>query len=87
VRYIAIKCLDLSHLALYLKYSPFSYFLTVGFSLLAINGEELSNKQLPNGTDALDVLKDPNNYPVSLKFGRIKLKTNEKIMFASMFHT
>ncbi|CAB3978845.1 Trafficking particle complex subunit 4 [Paramuricea clavata] len=61
--------------------------IKVGFSLLAVNGEELSNKQLPNGTDALDFLKDPNNYPVSLKFGRIKLKTNEKIMFASMFHT
>ena len=60
--------------------------LTVGYSLLAINCEAVSSKQLPNGTSALAFIKDPNNYPVSLKFGRTKLSTNEKIMLASMFH-
>ena len=64
----------------------FLCYFTVGFSLLAVNGEAVSGKLLPNGTDAMSFIKDPNNYPVSLKFGRTKLSTNEKIMLASMFH-
>lgn len=59
----------------------------VGHSLLAINGEPLSGKFLANGEDAREFLKKEENYPVSLKFGKSKLTTNERIMLASMFHS
>lgn len=32
-------------------------------------------------------MKKEENYPVSLKFGKSKLTTNERIMLASMFHS
>lgn len=32
-------------------------------------------------------LKDPSNYPVSIRFGRARLSSNEKLMLASMFHS
>lgn len=62
------------------------FFLSVGHALLAINGEPVTGKRLPNGTDAMEVLRNPDNYPINLKFGRPKLGTNERIMLASMFH-
>lgn len=62
------------------------YFLLVGHALLAINGEPVSGKRLPDGREAMEVIKNQENYPISLKFGRPKLTTNERIMLASMFH-
>lgn len=62
------------------------FCLLVGHTLIAINGEQLSGRKLPDGRDALDVLSNPDNFPINLKFGRLKLKTNERIMLASMFH-
>ena len=61
-------------------------FLLVGHALLAINGEPVTGKRLPDGREALEVIKNQENYPISLKFGRPKLTTNERIMLASMFH-
>lgn len=61
-------------------------YFPVGHSLIAINGEPLSARKLPDGRDALEVLANPDNFPINLKFGRLKLKTNERIMLASMFH-
>ncbi|EDO43441.1 predicted protein [Nematostella vectensis] len=58
----------------------------VGHSLLAINGENVVGRKLPDGTDVMEFLANKENYPISLKFGRAKLKTNERIMLASMFH-
>ena len=62
------------------------YFL-VGHVLLAINGETVSSGKLASGADALETIKNPNKYPISLKFGRPKLSANERIMLASMFHS
>eukprot|EP00794_Sanderia_malayensis_P007869 gene7869-8719_t len=61
--------------------------LKVGHTLLAINGEPLKGKFLADGEDASEYLKKEENYPVSLKFGKSKLTTNERIMLASMFHS
>ena len=46
-----------------------------------------AGKFLANGEDAKEFLKKEENYPVSLKFGKSKLTTNERIMLASMFHS
>ena len=61
--------------------------IKVGHSLLAINGESLNSKILPNGIPALDILNNESNYPITLRFGKPRLSTNERIMLASMFHS
>jgi len=58
----------------------------IGHALLAVNGQPLSYKELPDGRDVFDVLADKNNFPLNLKFGRPKITTNEKIVLASMFY-
>ena len=62
------------------------FCLPFGHALMAINGESVTGRKLANGIDAMEVIQNPENYPISLKFGRPKLKTNERIMLASMFH-
>ena len=54
---------------------------------MAINGKDVRGCRLDDNTPALDFIANQSNYPVSLKFGRSKLGTNEKIMLASMFHS
>ena len=54
---------------------------------MAINGKDIRGCRLDDNTHVLEFLKDTANFPVSLKFGRSKLGTNEKIMLASMFHS
>lgn len=46
----------------------------------------VTNRQLDDGRDALEVIENKENYPISLKFGRPKMTTNEKIFLASMFY-
>jgi len=59
----------------------------VGHSLIGVNGETLVGRSLPDGTPVLKILPDESKYPLTLKFGKPKLSTNEKIMLASMFHS
>ncbi|GAB6027422.1 Trafficking protein particle complex subunit 4, variant 2 [Chamberlinius hualienensis] len=54
---------------------------------MAVNGVVVSGRQLEDGRDAFEVINNEANYPISLKFGRPKLNTNEKIFLASMFHS
>lgn len=61
--------------------------LAVGYSLIAINEKTVSSKVLPDGRSAMEVLADPANYPLSLKFTRLKASINERIMLLSMFHS
>jgi hypothetical protein len=54
----------------------------VGHSLLSINGSQVNGQSFNDGNETKDVnifLNDEANYPVTLKFGRQKLSTNEKI--------
>lgn len=58
----------------------------MGHVLYAINGVPVTGKQLDDGRDVFDVLENKENYPISIKFGRAKMTTNEKIFLASMFY-
>ena len=59
----------------------------MGHYLLAANGRSLKGCFFEDGSDVREYLDDSQNYPISLKFGRLKPTTNEKIMLASMFHS
>ncbi|XP_057378583.1 trafficking protein particle complex subunit 4-like [Daphnia carinata] len=60
--------------------------INVGHHLLAINGIQLNGMLLDDGREVTPFLADQSNFPLSLKFGRPKLSTNEKIFLASMFY-
>lgn len=60
--------------------------IIVGHVLMSVNGVTVNGQQLDDGRDVLKLLEDPENYPLSLKFGRPKMTTNEKIFLASMFY-
>uniref|UniRef100_A0A8D9ECI7 Trafficking protein particle complex subunit n=1 Tax=Cacopsylla melanoneura TaxID=428564 RepID=A0A8D9ECI7_9HEMI len=60
--------------------------IVVGHVLTSINGTEVKNSQLDDGTEVLDFLSKPENFPVRLTFTRPKMTTNEKIFLASMFY-
>ena len=61
--------------------------IKVGYSLLSVNGQNVNGKMLADGTSILKHLSNENSFPISLKFGKPKLSTNERIMLASMFHS
>jgi len=58
----------------------------IGHVLLAVNGQEVKYKELPDGRDVLLLLQDKANFPLNLKFGRPTITTNEKIVLASIFY-
>lgn len=58
----------------------------MGHVLYAINGVPVTGRQLDDGRDVFDVLENKDNYPISIRFGRAKMTTNEKIFLASMFY-
>ncbi len=60
---------------------------TVGYSLTSINGTALANKCLPDGTNAMKVIEDRSKYPLTLKFTRLRVSINERIMLLSMLHS
>ena len=59
----------------------------MGHTLLSVNGIAANGKALEDGRDILEIIKDEENYPISIKFGRPRLSTNERIMLAGMFHS
>lgn len=59
----------------------------VGHAVLAINGKDVNGKYTADGKEVLEYLGNPANYPVSVRFGRPRLTSNEKLMLASMFHS
>ncbi len=58
----------------------------IGHALKAVNGQQVTYKELEDGRDVFDVIADKENYPLNLKFGRPKITTNEKIVLASTFY-
>ncbi|OBS58486.1 hypothetical protein A6R68_10351 [Neotoma lepida] len=58
-----------------------------GGSVLAINGMDVNGKYTADGKEVLEYLGNSANYPVSIRFGRPRLTSNEKLMLASMFHS
>lgn len=61
--------------------------IRVGHAVLAINGMDVNGKYTADGKEVLEYLGNPANYPVSIRFGRPRLTSNEKLMLASMFHS
>uniref|UniRef100_A0A8C9MAR0 Trafficking protein particle complex subunit n=1 Tax=Panthera tigris altaica TaxID=74533 RepID=A0A8C9MAR0_PANTA len=61
--------------------------IRVGHAVLAINGVDVNGKYTADGKEVLEYLGNPANYPVSIRFGRPRLTSNEKLMLASMFHS
>ncbi|XP_030767244.1 trafficking protein particle complex subunit 4 [Sitophilus oryzae] len=60
--------------------------LHVGHVLYAVNGVPVTGRQLDDGREVSEVIENKENYPLTLKFGRPKMTTNEKIFLASMFY-
>lgn len=58
----------------------------VGHVLSAVNGITITGRELEDGRDILQMLEQPENFPITLKFSRAKMTTNEKIFLASMFY-
>lgn len=54
--------------------------------MASVNGIPVSGGTLEDGRSARDVIENAENYPLTLKFIRPKMTTNEKIFLASMFY-
>lgn len=54
--------------------------------MTAVNGQPVTGREMDDGRDVLEMLENSNNYPITLKFSRAKMTTNEKIFLASMFY-
>lgn len=59
----------------------------VGHAVMAVNGMPVNGRELEDGRDVQAVIADESNYPLSIKFGRPRLTTNERIVLASTFHS
>ena len=62
-----------------LKHFNLTQYCAVGHVLTGVNGNSVTNSLLEDGTDVMKMLADPANYPISLRFARPRLTTNEKI--------
>ncbi|KAH9642097.1 hypothetical protein HF086_007217 [Spodoptera exigua] len=60
--------------------------INVGHVLLSVNGTPVNGRTTEDGRDVFDIIETKENYPLSLKFGRARATTNEKIVLASMFY-
>ncbi|CAH0702628.1 unnamed protein product [Spodoptera exigua] len=60
--------------------------INVGHMLLSVNGTPVNGRTTEDGRDVFDIIETKENYPLSLKFGRARATTNEKIVLASMFY-
>ncbi|XP_057333284.1 trafficking protein particle complex subunit 4 [Microplitis mediator] len=60
--------------------------INVGHVLMSVNGSPVAGRELEDGRDVFDLFEQPENFPLTLKFGRAKMTTNEKIFLASMFY-
>ncbi|KAM4651940.1 trafficking protein particle complex subunit 4 [Discoglossus pictus] len=61
--------------------------IRVGHAVLSINGIDVNGRYTADGKEVLEFLSNPSNYPLSIRFGRPRLSSNEKLMLASMFHS
>ncbi|XP_071860149.1 trafficking protein particle complex subunit 4-like protein Trs23 [Bombus fervidus] len=60
--------------------------INVGHVLTAVNGSPVIGRELENGKDVFELVEQPENFPMSLRFSRARMTTNEKIFLASMFY-
>ncbi|XP_045494872.1 trafficking protein particle complex subunit 4 [Colias croceus] len=60
--------------------------INVGHVLLSVNGSPVTGRTTEDGKDVFELIEAKENFPLSLKFGRVRATTNEKIVLASMFY-
>lgn len=60
--------------------------ISVGHILTGVNGAIVKGVTLEDGKSVKEIIDDSANYPLTLKFQRPKMTTNEKIFLASMFY-
>ncbi|KAL4715373.1 hypothetical protein ACJJTC_015144 [Scirpophaga incertulas] len=60
--------------------------INVGHVLQSVNGSPVIGRSTEDGRDVFDLIEVKENYPLSLRFGRARATTNEKIVLASMFY-
>lgn len=58
----------------------------VGHVLTSVNGMSVNGSTLEDGRNVKDVFENASEFPLTLKFARPKMTTNEKIFLASMFY-
>ncbi|KAL5280632.1 TRAPPC4 family protein [Megaselia abdita] len=61
--------------------------ISVGHVLLSVNGSSTSGHTLEDGRNIKEVLETKESYPLTLKFSRPKITTNEKISLSSVFYS
>ncbi|KAF8767647.1 Trafficking protein particle complex subunit like protein [Argiope bruennichi] len=59
--------------------------IKVGHIVLAVNGNPIMGRKMSDGSDVFEVIKNKENFPISIKFGRPRLGTNEKIVLGQIF--
>lgn len=84
---VGTQMLHCACLYLLLALCTYTSINLVGHALLSINGVDVNGKFTADGKEIIEYLKDSTNYPVSIRFGRARLSSNEKLMLASMFHS
>lgn len=62
------------------------YSFPVGHILTSINGVLVNGSTTEEGKDVKELIENEGSYPLTLKFSRPKMTTNEKIFLASMFY-
>lgn len=60
--------------------------LVVGHVLTSINGVTVNGSTLEDGRNVKEIIENADEFPLTLKFARPKMTTNEKIFLASMFY-
>lgn len=58
----------------------------MGHQLTSLNGTPVAGATLDDGRNVQEIIENADNYPLTLKFIRPKMTTNEKIFLASMFY-
>lgn len=58
----------------------------VGHVLVSINGTPANGSTLEDGRDVRELIENAANFPLTMRFARPKMTTNEKIFLASMFY-
>lgn len=71
---------------LQINYHLFFNYFQVGHVLTSLNGMLVNGNTLEDGRNVKDIIENASEFPLTLKFNRPKMTTNEKIFLASMFY-
>ncbi|CAH8627986.1 unnamed protein product [Schistosoma margrebowiei] len=58
----------------------------IGYTVISVDGITAKGTSLEDNRDILKVFSDKDNFPLTIKLGRPRLRPNDRIHLASMFH-